>query len=122
MWIPFSMLSDGLSSLLLPQMLLSIADPAGKSTALGLITFVGLLAGMLIQPVAGAFSDGVRPRWGRRGMIWSGILLILAALTFFGAAWGLMGVVIGFLLIQVTTSVTQAAQQPASAQSTPNQR
>ena len=111
MWIPFSMLSDGLSSLLLPQMLLSIADPAGKSTALGLITFVGLLAGMLIQPVAGAFSDGLRPRWGRRGTIWSGILLILTALTFFGAAWGLIGVVIGFLVIQVTTSVTQAAQQ-----------
>jgi MFS family permease len=113
MWIPFSMLSDGLSTLLLPQMLLSIADPAGKSTALGLITFVGLLAGMLIQPVAGAFSDGLRPRWGRRGTIWSGILLILAALTFFGfgAAWGLIAVIIGFLLIQVTTSVTQAAQQ-----------
>jgi MFS family permease len=53
----------------------------------------------------------VRPRWGRRGAIWSGILLILAALTFFGAAWGLVAVVIGFLLIQVTTSVTQAAHQ-----------
>jgi hypothetical protein len=52
-WLPLSLLFDGLTGLVLPAHLLSITDSAQTATRQGLITFVGLLAAMLIQPVAG---------------------------------------------------------------------
>lgn len=55
-WLALSLLFDGLTALVLPRYLLGQADQS-RATTLGLLTFVGLLAGMLVQPVAGAWSD-----------------------------------------------------------------
>src|SRR5215210_6727120 len=70
-WLALSLLFDGLNTLVLPNQLLILAgdrgNAMGKATVLGLLTFVGLLAGMIVQPMAGAWSDRMRPRWGRRG-------------------------------------------------------
>jgi MFS family permease len=110
-WLALSMLFDGLNTLVLPAYLLGAADEATRGTTLGLMTFAGLLLGMLVQPVAGALSDQLRPRWGRRGMLALGVLLTLAALGVFGAAVGLAAVFLGYLLVQAAASVAQAAQQ-----------
>jgi len=109
-WLALSMLFDGLNTLVLPAYLLSSAVDT-KGTVLGLLTFAGLLLGMLIQPVAGVFSDWMRPRWGRRGAIALGVLLTLAALAILAAARGLAALVAGYLLVQAAASVAQAAQQ-----------
>lgn len=110
-WLALSMLFDGLNTLVLPERLLSVADEATRATTLGLVTFAGLLLGMLAQPVAGLFSDRLRPRWGRRGTIAVGVVLILASLFLFGLAQSLLAVLLGYVLIQVAASVSQAAQQ-----------
>jgi MFS family permease len=110
-WLALSMLFDGLNTLLLPAYLLGKADEATRSTTLGLMTFAGLLLGMLVQPVAGVLSDRLRPRWGRRGMIALGVALTLAALGVFGVARSLALIFIGYLLVQSAASVAQAAQQ-----------
>jgi MFS family permease len=110
-WIALSVLFDGLSSLVLPHRLLSLTDEATKATTLGLVTFVGLLVGMVVQPIAGAWSDRLRPNRGRRGPLGAGVLLILFALAVFGSAWSLPMVLLGYLLVQATASVAQAAQQ-----------
>ena len=64
-WLALIMLFDGLNTLVLPNRLLVLArDGAGamgQATLLGLLTFVGLLAGMVVQPVAGTWSDRLRP-------------------------------------------------------------
>jgi MFS family permease len=73
-----------------------------------MFTFVGLLLG---KPVAGAWSDRLRPRWGRHGTIALGLLLLLASLVFFGFSRGLLALLVAYILIQVTASVTQAGQQ-----------
>lgn len=79
-WLALSLLFDGINTLLLPDHLLRVADPPRKATILGLITFAGLAAGMIVQPVAGTFSDRLRSRWGRTGAIGLGVLGIVASL------------------------------------------
>lgn len=75
------------------------------------MTFVGLAVGMVVQPIAGAWSDRLRPGHGRRGPLGVGVLLVLLALTVFGSASSLPVVLIGYLLVQAAASVAQAAQQ-----------
>lgn len=110
-WLALSMLFDGLNTLVLPQHLFGLANESSRATALGIVTFVGLLLGMLVQPVAGVLSDRLRPRWGRRGTVTLGVLLTLIALALFGLSRTLLAVLLSYLLLQVITSVAQAAQQ-----------
>ena len=110
-WLALSMIFDGINSLVLPQRLLGLVDDASKATMLGLLSFVGLIVGMLVQPLAGAFSDRVRPRWGRRGSLALGVLVLLPSLALFGLSRSVLAVVVGYVLIQVAASVAQAAQQ-----------
>src|SRR5215212_6215674 len=110
-WLALSMLFDGVNTLVLPFLLLRVTDDATRATALGMFTFVGLLLGMLIQPVAGAWSDRLRPRWGRHGTIALGLLLLLASLAGFGFSRSLLALFVGYILVQVAASVAQAAQQ-----------
>lgn len=110
-WLALSMLSDGLNTLVLPQHLLGFTTPTSRATTLGLLTFVGLLLGMPVQPIAGRLSDQLLPRWGRRGMIALGVLLILVSLVLFGVAGSLVAVFLSYVCLQVAASIAQAAQQ-----------
>lgn len=110
-WLGLSMLFDGVNSIVLPNQLLKTVDESHKSTVLGLLTFVGIAAGMLVQPVAGVFSDRMRPRWGRRGTIGLGVLLIVPSIAFFGLAGGTVALLLAYLAVQVSASIAQAAQQ-----------
>jgi MFS family permease len=110
-WLALSMLFDGLNTLVLPAQLAIYTDEAHQATALGLTAFVGILLGMLVQPVAGVFSDRLRAKWGRRGVIASGMLLMLASLAAFGISQTLLAVILSYLFIQASASVAQAAQQ-----------
>jgi MFS family permease len=110
-WLGLSMLSDGITTLVLPSQLLSLTDDTSRATTLGLLTFAGLLVAMLVQPIAGTLSDRLRPRWGRRGSLALAVALVLASLAVFGLAPGLVGLGLSFVLVQVAASVAQASQQ-----------
>jgi MFS family permease len=107
-WLALSMLFDGLNTLVLPARLLGNDSAA---TQLGLITFTGLLAAMLIQPLAGHWSDRLRPYWGRRPVIAAGLFLILTGLLLFSFSRQLLNILLAYLLIQIAASIAQAAQQ-----------
>ena len=110
-WLALSLLFDGLTVLVLPATLARMVPEAVQATLLGLITFVGLLAAMLVQPLAGAASDMTRARWGRRGFLALSVLAILAGLVVFGATSLPAMVAVGYVLTQVAGSSAQAAQQ-----------
>lgn len=109
-WLALSALSDGLNTLVLPARLLQLQGEA-SATTLGLVTFVGLLLAMLVQPLAGQFSDRMRARWGRRGMLALGSAVAVVGLTLFAGSRALLFVLASYLLIQGAASVAQAAQQ-----------
>ena len=110
-WLALSVLFDGINTLVLPVQLGKISSQDNQATLLGLVTFVGLLAGALIQPIAGALSDKLHPRLGRKGFIGIGLILSLASLLIFATFQSLIGVMVGYLAIQISASIAQAGQQ-----------
>lgn len=111
MWLPLSMMSDGITTLILPNRLITITDKTTQATVLGLMTFAGILMGMLIQPIAGAVSDRLQPHWGRRSIIAVGVVFTLVSLLLFGLSHLVLTILLSYLIIQVTMNVIQAAQQ-----------
>jgi MFS family permease len=110
-WLALSALFDGINTLVLPLQLGAFASQTNQATLLGLVTFVGLLAGALVQPIAGALSDQLQPILGRKGFIGIGLLLSLVSLFLFAASPSLAGIMLGYLAIQVSASIAQAGQQ-----------
>ena len=110
-WLALSVLFDGINTLVLPVQLSGLGSQKNQATLLGLLTFIGLLAGALIQPVAGAFSDRLYPRLGRRGYIGIGLGLSLFSLFLFATIRSLIGVMVSYLAVQVSASIAQAGQQ-----------
>jgi MFS family permease len=110
-WLPLSMLYDGINTLVLPSGISSFVDENQQASTLGLLSFVGLLAGLLAQPIAGAISDNWRSRIGRKGFLVVGVALTLVFLALFGLSGSLVVLAAGYLLVQVSASIIQAAQQ-----------
>ncbi len=111
MWVPLSMLSDGLNTLLLPHYLAGVEGRMGRASLLGIATFVGLTAAMLAQPLAGALSDRLRPRSGRRVVLGAGIALTVVALSGFLLTQAVAVVLLTYLAVQLGMTVAQAALQ-----------
>jgi MFS family permease len=107
-WLPLSLLSDGLTNLLVPH---ALAAHPRKATVLGLVTFVGLLGAMAVLPAAGAWSDRTRARRGRRGLLVLGTLALLPGLAVLAVADGPFGLAVGFVLTMLAAGVAQAAYQ-----------
>lgn len=110
-WLALSALFDGVNTLVLPLQLGELAGQNNQATFLGLLTFVGLLVGALIQPIAGTFSDRLQPVLGRKGFIGIGLVLSVISLFIFASLQSLVGAMIGYLAIQVSASIAQAGQQ-----------
>ena len=110
-WLALSVLTDGINTLVLPLQISVLTDQHYQATILGFLTFIGLLAGALIQPIAGAFSDKLYPRWGRKGFIAFGLFASLISLFLFAVLPSLLGVIVGYLAIQISASIAQAGQQ-----------
>ena len=110
-WLALSIVQDGVNTLVLPLRISQLASHATQATTLGLLTMIGLLAAALIQPIAGALADRWRPRLGRKGFIGIGLLLCLLSLFFFAVVRDLTGIMVGYLLVQLSASLAQAGQQ-----------
>src|SRR5215216_3374634 len=110
-WLALSVLFDGINTLVLPLQISGLTDQHNQATTVGLLTFLGLFSGALIQPIAGAFSDKLHPLLGRRGFIGIGLIFSLLSLFLFTRSPGLIGVTVGYLAIQVSASIAQAGQQ-----------
>ena len=110
-WLALSALFDGINTIVLPFQVGVLASQSNQATLLGLLTFVGLFAGALVQPIAGTFSDRLQPIFGRKGFIGIGLLLSLVALFLFAVSKSLAGIVLGYLAIQISASIAQAGQQ-----------
>lgn len=89
-----------------------VADDGLRNTALGLLTFAGLIVAALSQPLWGALSDRSTWRWGRRiPFLVGGSLASLALFTlvaFVREIW-LLGLVV--VLIQLSSNAVQGAYQ-----------
>lgn len=110
-WLGLSFTFDGVNTLILPHLLLSLAGNAAQATTLGLLTFAGLILGMIVQPVAGVLSDRLRSRWGRKPLIVFGLALLITSLSSLAQANTLVLVAAAYIVLQLGANTAQAAQQ-----------
>lgn len=109
-WLALALLIDGLNSLVLPVQLFHLRGEAASATTLGLLTFAGILAAVVIQPFAGELSDRLRASYGRTGVIAASLFAILAGLFALGVARNLLALFVAYLAIQVAAAFARAAQ------------
>ena len=88
-WFGLSFMWNSLHVIILPAVLLNFVPESLKNTYLGLMTFMGLIIAMMVQPISGWLSDNWRSPWGRRRPLISlGTLLDFIFLAFLAWAGG----------------------------------
>ena len=111
-WFGLSFMWNSLHVIILPAVLLNFVPESLKNTYLGLMTFLGLIIAMLVQPVSGWLSDNWRSSWGRRRPLISlGTLLDFIFLAFLAWAGGLPMLAIGYIGLQFTSNIAHGPAQ-----------
>lgn len=126
-----SMASSVISPLLLPALVLTFMPPEKKNTYTALVYVIGLAVAMFVQPVMGMLSDRCTSKLGRRRpFIITGALLNILFMVVIGASlWfqdspldvffqsslgvttSLVVLIVGIILLQFSSNVSQAGQQ-----------
>lgn len=107
-----SFLWNSLHPLVLPLLLLTLVPEEVKSTALGALTFVGLVLALLLQPLTGSWSDRLSSRWGRRRpFIVVGALLLAFLLPLLAYAPTFAVLFLVYLTIQSAGNLAQGPYQ-----------
>jgi len=111
-WVGLSFMWNAIHPILLPAVLLNYVPDAKKNTYLGLLTFVGLIIAMIVQPVAGALSDGWKSRFGRRRpLVALGTLFDFVFLSILAWAGGLTWLFIGYVGLQFSSNIAHGPMQ-----------
>jgi MFS family permease len=111
-WVGLSFMWNAIHPILLPAVLLNYVPDAKKNTYLGLLTFVGLIIAMIVQPITGALSDGWESRLGRRRpFILLGTLFDFLFLSILAWAGGLIWLFIGYVGLQLSSNIAHGPMQ-----------
>ena len=111
-WFGLSFMWNSLHVIILPAVLLNFVPETLKNTYLGLMTFMGLIIAMIVQPISGWLSDNWRSAWGRRRPLMSlGTLLDFIFLAFLAWAGGLPMLAIGYIGLQFTSNIAHGPAQ-----------
>lgn len=122
-WFGLSFMWNSLHPIVLPAVLLNYVPDARKNTYLGLLTFVGLIIAMVVQPISGALSDGWASRWGRRRpLIAIGTLFDFLFLAMLGWGGGLTWLFIGYIGLQFSSNVAHGPMQGLLPDQVPPER
>lgn len=111
-WPGIAFLWNSLHLIVLPALLLTMVDPARKNTALGLLTFGGLLLATVVQPLSGALSDGGSSRFGRRTpWVLLGTAFDLVFLALIARAPDILTLSLGYLGLQISSNLAHGPVQ-----------
>ena len=111
-WVGLSFMWNALHPIILPAVLLNYVPDAKKNTYLGLLTFVGLILAMVIQPLSGALSDGWKSRFGRRRpLIALGTAFDFLFLSILAWGGGLAWLFIGYIGLQLSSNIAHGPLQ-----------
>ena len=130
-WLGLSISAGVITPVLLPYLVTIFASHDQKNTYLAMLRVAGLAVAMLVQPLAGMYSDRSTHRLGRRRpFIFWGTILDLAFLSIIGASVLFIGspldqtirpllgfsaayavLMLGLVLLQASSNTAQGAQQ-----------
>lgn len=101
-----NVLWNPMSTIILPIMVLYFVDESQKNTYLGLITLVGIILAIIVQPIAGAVSDRSGFIWGkRRPYILIGSILLVLLLPALVWASSLVILLLIYCLLQIASNI-----------------
>ncbi len=112
-WFGLAFLWNGLHPIILPAILLGLVPETQKNSYLGIMTFIGLVLAIIIQPLSGSLSDRRQIPWGRRrpwmavGTVFS--VLFLAGMSL--SSQSFVGIFITYLLLQLAMNTAQGPAQ-----------
>lgn len=110
--IGVSFMWNALHPIALPMLLLTFVSEETKNTIYGMITFVGLIIALLVQPICGALSDRTRHRLGRRRpwiVLGTGLDLVFLLIMVLGRNYWV--VALGYVLLQISSNVAHGPAQ-----------
>ncbi len=111
-WLGLSFMWNALHPIILPAVLLNYVPDEKKNTYLGLLTFLGLVIAMVVQPLSGAVSDGWKSHFGRRRpLMVFGTLFDFVFLSILAWAGGLTWLFIGYIGLQLSSNVAHGPLQ-----------
>jgi len=111
-WVGLSFMWNALHPIILPAVLLNYVPDEKKNTYLGLLTFVGLIIAMIVQPITGALSDGWKSRIGRRRpLIILGTLFDFVFLSILAWMGGFLWLIIGYIGLQFSSNIAHGPMQ-----------
>lgn len=111
-WFGLNIRNTAVGSIFTPYLVEQYAPAAWKNTALNAMSTAGLIIALLIQPIAGLFSDRSSSRFGRRRpFILVGVLLDLVFLAFIGLSWNYWSLLVAVLLIQFSANISHGPLQ-----------
>jgi Na+/melibiose symporter-like transporter len=107
-----SALWGSLHTIVIQQRLLDFVAESEKNTYLGLLTFVGLIIAMLVQPIAGTLSDRSGFGWGRRRpFILVGATSVVLLLSGIGGCGSYAALFLIYCLMQIASNTAQGPYQ-----------
>jgi MFS family permease len=121
-WLGTSYMWNSLHIIVLPILMLSYTE-SGKNTAYGLLTFLGLVVAMVVQPLSGALSDRTRHRLGRRRpWILVGTLIDMVWLLTMALAKRYWLVAVSYILLQFSSNLAHGPAQGLIPDLVPRER
>ncbi len=103
---------SSIHSIILPLRLLDIVPGAQKNTYLDLLILTGLILALIVQPIAGAFSDVCSSKWGRRRpYILTGTLILIVLTAGIGFSPSYSTIFIVYCLMQISSNTAQGPYQ-----------
>jgi Na+/melibiose symporter-like transporter len=111
-WFALSFLWNSMGPILLPTLVPMLVPESQKGSALGTLSALGLVIAIIVQPAAGAWSDGRTTRWGkRRPYIVGGTLFDVVFLLMMAFAGNYLMLLIGYLLLQTSSNIAHGPYQ-----------
>lgn len=96
---------------------------AARASSLSLVTSIGVLLAMVLQPIIGTLSDRARTRWGRRApFVAAGVIAGAAAMTLMPVASNIAVLIILWSLVQVSGNLAQGPLIATVADRVPEER
>jgi MFS family permease len=111
-WFALSYLWNSMGPIILPTLVAGLVPDSQKGSALGLVTAVGLIIAVVVQPAAGAWTDRRTTRWGsRRPFIVGGTLSDAVFLFMLAFSGSYLVLLVAYALFQASSNTAHGPYQ-----------
>jgi MFS family permease len=126
-WFSISFLWGGFLSVTLPALNRPLTEdifgPNKEETARGIMSSIGLIIAMFVQPLSGAISDNsTHPMGRRRPFMIGGTLGVMVALAICAFSFNWWVLLIGYCMLQFTDNIAQGSYQGLMPDTVPEEK